>query len=116
MITRTSSNTVTFLHPFKLSGVDDVQPAGRYVVETDEELLQTLSHPAYRRLSTVIGLPGRSGNTERARIVDIAPAELAEVLARDSQVQEQGIAPRLALTAQLPCLGKEKEQAAHGTS
>jgi len=29
--------------------VDEVQPAGTYTVETDEELLQTSSLPAYRR-------------------------------------------------------------------
>ena len=94
MTMRTSSNTVTFLHPFKLSGADDVQPAGRYVVETDEELVQTMSHTAYRRLSTFIRLPGRTGSTERARIVDVDPTELAGVLVSDAQVQE--VAPLLA--------------------
>lgn len=94
MTMRTSSNTVTFLHPFKLSGVDDVQPAGRYVVETDEELLQIISHTAYRRLSTFIRLPGRSGSTEWARIVDVEPTELATVLASDVRVQD--VAPLLA--------------------
>ena len=101
MTMRTSSETVTFLHPFKLSGVDDVQSAGRYVVETDEELLQTFSYPAYRRLSTFIRLPGRSGSTERARIVDIDPTELAAVLASDTRVHE--VAPLLAdCTATVP--------------
>ena len=47
MTVRTTSKTVTFAHPFNLSGVDEVQPAGTYAVETDEELLQTLSIPAY---------------------------------------------------------------------
>ena len=32
---------VTFTHPFNLSGVDEVQPAGTYTVETDEELLES---------------------------------------------------------------------------
>lgn len=101
MTVRTSSNTVTFLHPFKLSGVNDIQPAGRYVVETDEELLQTVSRTAYRRLSTFIRLPGRSGSTEWARIVDVEPTELAAVLVSDAQVQE--VAPLLAdRTATVP--------------
>jgi hypothetical protein len=90
MTMRTSSKSVTFLHPFKLSGADDMQSAGRYVVETDEELLETVSYPAYRRLSTFIRLPGRSG-TERARIVDVDPTELAAVLVSDARMQE--IAP-----------------------
>lgn len=102
MTMRTSSNTVTFLHPFRLSGVDGVQPAGHYVVETDEELLQSMSHTAYRRLSTFIRLPGRSGSTEWARIVDVDPTELAAVLVSDARVQEvtQLLADRTATVPQ----------------
>jgi hypothetical protein len=59
MTGRTTSRTVTFMHPFNLSGVDEVQPAGTYTVETDEEQLQTLSVPAYRRTSTLMRLPAR---------------------------------------------------------
>jgi hypothetical protein len=93
MITRTTSSTVVFQHPFRLSGADEPQPAGRYVVETDEELLQTLSLSAYRWLSTFIRLPGRPGSMELARIIDIDPAELAAVLARDAQTQESALPP-----------------------
>src|ERR1700724_632699 len=39
MTVRTTSKTVTFMHPFSLTGTDEVQPAGTYTVETDEELL-----------------------------------------------------------------------------
>ncbi len=91
MATRTSTETVTFRHPFRLSGVDDMQPAGPYLVETDEELLQTLSAPAYRRLATLIRLGGTPGSNELGRIVDIDPAELAAARARDARPQD--IAP-----------------------
>src|SRR6267378_401528 len=57
MTVRTTSKTVTFTHPFNLSGMDKAQPAGTYTVETDEELLQTLSLPAYRRISTLVRDP-----------------------------------------------------------
>jgi len=43
MTVRTTSKTVTFRHPFNLTGTDEVQPAGTYTVETDEELLQPSS-------------------------------------------------------------------------
>lgn len=69
MTVRTTSKTVTFMHPFNLSGIDEVQPAGTYTVETDEELLRTSSLPAYRRISSCgpsfrghpvrMGAPGR---------------------------------------------------------
>lgn len=71
MTTRTRGETVTFLHPFKLSGADDMLPAGRYLVETDEALLQNLSFPAYRRLSSVIHLAGRPGRSELTRVVPL---------------------------------------------
>jgi hypothetical protein len=93
MSTRTSDDTVTFLHPFRLSGVDELQPAGRYVVETDEEPLPTVSLPAYRRLSTFIHLAGRPDSNELARVVDVDPAELAAALARDAAVQDAAPAP-----------------------
>lgn len=100
MATRTSSETITFRHPFKLSGADDVQPAGRYVVETDEELLQTSLLPAYRRLSTFIRLPGRPGSMELARIIDIDPAELSAALARDAQARATAPLPTQRTTVQ----------------
>lgn len=103
MSTRTSDDTVTFLHPFRLSGVDELQPAGRYVVETDEEPLPTVSLPAYRRLSTFIHLAGRPDSNELARVVDVDPAELAAALARDAAVQD---AARRRSSAPLPGVKK----------
>ena len=37
MTTRTTVKTVQFTRPFRLGGIDDVQPAGDYEVTTDEE-------------------------------------------------------------------------------
>ena len=88
MTMRTTSRTVTFIHPFNLSGMDKEQPAGTYTVETDEELLQTLSLPAYKRISTLIRLPARPRSTMVTQIVEINPLELAATLARDAQADE----------------------------
>ncbi len=88
MTVRTTSKTVTLVHPFNLSGVDEVQPAGTYTVETDEELLQTSSLPAYRRISTLMRLPAQPTGTMLTQIVEINPLELAAVLARDAQPNE----------------------------
>jgi len=46
MPVRTSHKTVTFTQPFSLSGIDEVQPAGEYTVETHEDSLPGLSVPA----------------------------------------------------------------------
>lgn len=84
MFTRTSSRVVTFSRPFTLRGVDGVQPAGSYTVETDEELVDGPSFPVYRRLSTVIVLPGRPGGIVSTQVVTIDPEELAEAEQRDA--------------------------------
>jgi hypothetical protein len=88
MSVRTTSKTITFMHPFNLSGVDKVQPAGTYTVETDEELLQTSSLPAYRRISTLMRLPARTTGAVLTQIVEVNPVELAAVLARDAKPEE----------------------------
>jgi hypothetical protein len=82
--TRTTSRTVTFTHPFALNGVDGVQPAGSYVVETDEELVDSLSFPVYRRTATWLHLPRSDGGTNRGMAMSqtalIDPDELDRVL------------------------------------
>ena len=88
MTVRTTSKTVTFTHPFNLSGMDKVQPAETYTVETDEELLRTSSLPAYRRISTLMRLPAGPTGPMVTQIVEVNPPELAAVLARDAQPNE----------------------------
>ena len=58
MTTRTTTKTVTFAHPFLLKGIDRILPAGDYRVVTDEELIEGVSFPVYRRVSTMIFIPG----------------------------------------------------------
>jgi hypothetical protein len=84
---RTTSRTVTFIHPFSLSGTDEAQPAGTYTVETDEELLQASSIPAYRRIATLLRLERNTGAV-LTQILETNPAELAGALARDVQPVE----------------------------
>jgi hypothetical protein len=57
---RTSSKTVTFALPFLLKGIDREFAAGRYRVVTDEELIEQLSFPVYRRVSTMIFVPAQA--------------------------------------------------------
>ena len=82
--TRTTSRTVTFSRPFMLSGVGAVQPAGAYTVETDEELVQEISFPVYRRTATLMLLPSRPGGVTLAQIATIDPLELEVALERDA--------------------------------
>jgi hypothetical protein len=50
--------SLTFRRPFSLKGADGLQPAGTYVVETEEEAIPALS---FRRLSTTMTLSTRYG-------------------------------------------------------
>jgi hypothetical protein len=73
---RTTRETVTFDRPFLLTAVDEVQPAGTYTVEVDEELIEGLSFLAYRRVATTIYLPLRHGSVQAVRV---DPRELTAV-------------------------------------
>lgn len=79
MTMRTSRKSVTFRRPFSLTGIDDVQPAGTYTVETNEELIEGLSFPAWRRTATVFLLRAPSGTIGMGQDVDIDPRELKTV-------------------------------------
>jgi hypothetical protein len=57
MVTRTKRVTLTFQHPFSVKGVDRRLAPGDYEVVTDEELIEELSFPVYRRVATMILLP-----------------------------------------------------------
>jgi hypothetical protein len=85
--TRTNSQTVTFAHPFLLKGVDRVLPAGDYKVTTDEELIQELSFPVYRRVATMIFVPAESHQASSVEMVAIDPRDLQEARDRDAAAQ-----------------------------
>jgi len=61
-------------------------------VETDEELLQASSIPAYRRIATLLRLE-RTMGTVQTQIVETNPVELAGALARDAQPDETVLQP-----------------------
>jgi hypothetical protein len=83
MTMRTRKSTVTFLRPFRLGTFGEQLPAGRYPIETDEELLEGMSFPAYRRTATIMQLmpdPLRPGVAE---IAMVDPGQLEEALTMD---------------------------------
>jgi hypothetical protein len=86
MTMRTSHKSVTFTQPFSLSGIDEVQAAGTYTVETNEEPLQGMSFPAYRRMETLIFLPSRPGGAFVERVVNIDPLELEAAQKKDASI------------------------------
>jgi len=83
MTVRTTRSTISFSHPFKLGDLDDIQPPGDYLLDTDEELIEGLSRLVYRRIATLLHLPAISRPQGRIELVAISPAELDAALERD---------------------------------
>jgi hypothetical protein len=84
MFTRTSRVDVVFRRPFIVKGVEGLQPAGTYTVETEEQLLDGLSFPAYRRIWTVITVRANDLGTLMQGI-PIDPRDLAAAQVADAQ-------------------------------
>jgi hypothetical protein len=91
MTIRTSRKTVTFRKPFTLRGVEEILPAGAYTVETDEEPLLGVSFLAYRRISTLLHVPGRPGDRVLTRVLTVDPNELDAALERDRAGAEASV-------------------------
>jgi len=80
---RTTRSTVTFSHPFALSGYDDELPAGGYSVIVEEELLQGLSFEAYHRTATYLLTGGQPGHGATTEMRPVDPMDLEAALIRD---------------------------------
>jgi hypothetical protein len=78
MTTRTRRTTSIFAKPFQLKGVDRTLPPGSYQVLTDEERIEGLSFPVYRRVSTMILVPGTAPSSIEMVTIDPLDLEAAQ--------------------------------------
>ena len=76
MTTRSHSKSVVFSHSFELKGVDRILPPGEYRIVTDEELIEELSFPVYRRVATMLFVPAVSHHASSVEMVTIDSQEL----------------------------------------
>lgn len=77
MKTRSRTEKVVFLHPFLLKGVDRTLPAGTYEILSEDELIDGLSFPVYRRLNTFIMAPAALPYQASTEMIPITPLDLA---------------------------------------
>lgn len=84
MLTRTRREAVTFHSPFSLAGVGRLLPAGNYEVVTDEELIEGLSFPVYRRVTTMMIVPALVSQGRSVEMLTVDPGDLAAAVARDA--------------------------------
>jgi hypothetical protein len=83
MTIRSRRETVTFRHPFRIRGIDRLLPPGAYEVITDEEMIEGLSFPAYRRVATMIMVPAGGSAME---MVSIGSVDLSDAQRMDASV------------------------------
>jgi hypothetical protein len=82
MNTRTRQKLLVFSHPFDLAGIGRTLPPGEYRIITDEELIEGLSFPVYRRVSTMMFVPGTS-RAASVEMITVDPRDLQAAYDRD---------------------------------
>jgi len=85
MTTRTKQTTVRFSAPFRLPGFDAPQPAGVYLVDQDEELLEVSSRLVWKRTAAFVHLPAIGIDNQTQQMAPIHPADLDAALEKDHQ-------------------------------
>ena len=89
MTIRSHTDTVVFDHPFRLKGLDRLLPAGSYQVLTDEEMIEELSFPCFRRLQTMIMVPGEWPFASAIEMIETNPIELSGVQLNDKSASSE---------------------------
>lgn len=73
VMTRTRRHRLAFANPLRLKTLDQLLPPGEYEIITDEELIEGISFPVYRRVGTWIMAPTPNLSVE---LVGVDPVEL----------------------------------------
>ena len=92
MTTRTTRKTVIFGDPFLLKDVGRSLPPGEYQVITDQELIEGLSFPVYRRVVTMILVPAQSSGASSTEMLTVDPRDLEAALDRDAAAHSASVA------------------------
>lgn len=91
MTTRSRMETMTFKQPFRIKGVERTLPAGTYEIISEDELIEGLSFPCYRRVSTFIMAPAAPPHQSSTEMIAIAALDLADAQRIDASAL---LAPR----------------------
>ena len=78
MTTRTRRETIHFRHPFQLKGIDRQLAPGAYEIISDEEMIEGLSFPCFRRIATMIMVPGAMPRHSTMEMISISPVDLSD--------------------------------------
>ena len=89
MTMRSRKETVTFQHPFRIEGIDRLLPAGGYEVITDEEMIEGLSFPCFRRVATMIMVPGAPPRHSSVEMISISSVDLSNAQRIDASAPRE---------------------------
>lgn len=85
MTERTTASEITFSHPFTLSPLVAPLDAGTYRLVVDEELIEGLSFPAYKRTATHLEIPAVGINIGTRQMLQVHPKELESAMHKDAE-------------------------------
>jgi len=88
MTMRSRRETVTFRHPFQIRGVDRLLPPGAYEVVTNEEMIEGLSFPAFRRVATMIMVPAKAAHSAM-EMISIGSVDLSDAQRMDASAPRE---------------------------
>ena len=86
MTMRSRRETITFRHPFRIKGIDRLLKAGAYEIITDEEMIEGLSFASFRRVATMIMVPGAAPRTSSMEMISISAIDLTDAQRADASV------------------------------
>jgi hypothetical protein len=89
MTTRSRRETVHFRHPFRIRGIDRQLSAGAYEVITDEEMIEGLSFPCFRRVATMIMVPGAAPRQSSMEMFSISSVDLSDAQRNDASAPHE---------------------------
>ena len=93
MVGSTKRVTLTFRYPFSLKGIDRPFAAGQYELVTNEEPIEELRFPIYRRVTTLIFIPADTCQPSSIKMVDVDTADFAAAHERDQRAVSQHYLP-----------------------
>jgi hypothetical protein len=89
MTTRSRRETVHFQHPFRIKGIDRLLAPGAYEVITDEEMIEGLSFPSFRRVATMIMVPGEAPRRSSMEMISIGSIDLSDAQRIDASAPHE---------------------------
>jgi len=89
MTTRTRRETVHFRHPFRIKGIDRQLAPGAYEIITDEEMIEGLSFPCFRRVATMIMVPAAPPHRSSTEMISISSVDLSDAQRNDASAPHE---------------------------